>query len=892
MKMKIGYLILVGIAFASSVWAQTERFTPSSEQLEIFKKLPREQQRALAQKYGLDLASMNLGAETQETQDPIAEPYVLPRPNMANDFYPEERASQPDTPESQNEELKPFGYDLFAGQPTTFAPVSKAPVPSNYLISLGDKLVLNTYGKESLEVDLNVNRQGQVMIPGLTPLNVAGLTYSEAKQAIKQHVEGQSIGVTAHVNFGELGSIQVFVLGDAYVPGSYVVSSLSTITHALFVSGGIKNIGSLRDIQLKRAGKRISTLDLYDLLLHGDTRNDAMLQSGDVIFIPSVGHQVAVDGAVNRPSIYEVKSNETYGQLLEMAGGSTGAAYLDKVNAYSYAHGSRQIQTLDLQHEQVLNKPLNDIAKIHVPEAGERLRDAIQLIGEVSRPGYYQWLDGITLSSLIDSETGFFTENTDIDYAFILRREGTDLSVIQFSPAKLLAKESADLALHKEDKIFVFSNSTKIEQLLSFEQMGSSDDNNDLIKEKVEAKLEEQFFWDMYAKFEEVDRRLTSSNLTLPNLFELENRDFIALVQRYEIYRWDINSRYYLMWAVYKMLLDANRIGESLPLVEITGNVRHRGAFPLSASGSLAKVIEAAGGLTDVASPIIKISRESQNSVEQFDVHIEQAADFIIQAKDKIAVFTKPEVNEFARVQIKGEVRFPGTYTVKRGELLSSLIAKAGGLTEYAHSDAAIFTRESLKVKEKKNLLNLAEDLRKQVAAKRLTNNTGQSSAVNYQELQKVLSDLTNTKAIGRMVIDLPAMLDGKIKADVELVRGDMLIVPPLSQTVSVVGEVFVPTSHRFNSDFNLEDYIASSGGVKQLGDDTNIFVIRANGAVLRPSSSSGFWYNTADENSLKPGDTIVVPLEANPVDNLTLWSSVTQILYQTGVAIAAIGSL
>ena len=892
MKIKIGYLIAVGIAFASSVWAQTDGFTPSSEQLEIFKKLPREQQRALAQKYGFDLASMNLGAETQETQDPIAEPYVLPRPNMANDFYPEERASQPDTPESQSEELNSFGYDLFAGQPTTFAPVSKAPVPSNYLISLGDKLVLNTYGKESLEVDLNVNRQGQVMIPGLTPLNVAGLTYSEAKQAIKQHVEGQSIGVTAHVNFGELGSIQVFVLGDAYVPGSYVVSSLSTITHALFASGGIKNIGSLRNIQLKRAGKRISTLDLYDLLLHGDTRNDAMLQSGDVIFIPSVGHQVAVDGAVNRPSIYEVKSNETYGQLLEMAGGTTGAAYLDKVNAYSYFHGSRQIQTLDLQHKQVLNKPLNDIAEIHVPEAGERLRDAIQLIGEVSRPGYYQWFDGITLSSLIDSETGFFTENTDIDYAFILRREGTDLSVMQFSPAKLLSKESADLALHKEDKIFVFSNSTKIEHLLSFEQMGSSDDNNDLIKEKVEAKLEEQFFWDMYAKFEEVDRRLTSSNLTLPNLFELENRDFIALVQRYEIYRWDINSRYYLMWAVYKMLLDANRIGESLPLVEITGNVRHRGAFPLSASGSLAKVIEAAGGLTDVASPIIKISRESQNSVEQFDVHIEQAADFIIQAKDKIAVFTKPEVNEFARVQIKGEVRFPGTYTVKRGELLSSLIAKAGGLTEYAHSDAAIFTRESLKVKEKKNLLNLAEDLRKQVAAKRLTNNTGQSSAVNYQELQKVLSDLTNTEAIGRMVIDLPAMLDGKIKADVELVRGDMLIVPPLSQTVSVVGEVFVPTSHRFNSDFNLEDYIASSGGVKQLGDDTNIFVIRANGAVLRPSSSSGFWYNTANENSLKPGDTIVVPLEANPVDNLTLWSSVTQILYQTGVAIAAIGSL
>lgn len=890
MKIKIGYLIAIGIAFASSVWAQTESFTPSPEQIEIFKKLPKEQQQALAEKYGIDLAAIGLSEQNSEGEDTLATPYMLPRPGMISDYPQQNTPIEEPEKDAEDEELKPFGYDLFAGQPTTFAPVAKAPVPANYLLSLGDKLVLNTYGKESQEVELSVNRQGQVIVPGLTPLNVAGLTYSEAKQAIKQHVEGQSIGVTAHVAFGELGSIQVFVLGDAYVPGSYVISSLSTITHALFASGGIKEIGSLRNIQLKRAGKLVATLDLYDLLLNGDTRNDAMLQSGDVIFIPSVGQQVTVDGAVNRPAIYEVKNNETYAQLLDMVGGATSDAYLDKVSVYNYSRGSKQIQTLNLLQAQVLDKPLSDVAEIRVPEAGQRLQDAIQVIGEVSRPGYYQWFEGISLASLVDSETGFFTENSDINYGVILRQSGEGASIIQFSPATLLLDGTADVALAKEDKIFVFSTNTKTEQLLSFEQLASSEDNNDLVKERVEAKLEEQFFWDMYAKFEEANRSKPVTELLLPTLFELENQDFTQLIANYEIFRWDTNSRYYLMWPIYKMLLDANRIGETLPLVEITGNVRHQGAFPLAESGSLATVIEAAGGVTDAASPVIKISREGMNGVQQFDVHIDMSGDFIVQPKDKIAVFTKPEVNEFAQVHIKGEVRFPGTYTVKRGELLSSLIIKAGGLTEYAHSDAAIFTREALKVKERKNLLNLAEDLRKQVAAKRLTNNVNESSTVNYQELQKVLKDLTNTKAVGRMVIDLPAVLDGETGADVELVRGDVLIVPPRSQTVSVVGEVFVPTSHRFNPEFNLDDYIASSGGVKQLGDDSNIFVIQANGSVLRPSA--GFWYSSSSENSLKPGDTIVVPLDANPVDNLTLWSSVTQILYQTGVAIAAIGSL
>ncbi|UAA39635.1 SLBB domain-containing protein [Paraneptunicella aestuarii] len=894
MKNRFGYILCLFLVFSPLAFAQ-QAFQPTKEQLEIFKKLSPEQQEALAKKYGMDLNMLGMGDGTStNSSKELSSPYMLPRADGMNKEQDKQAQEYYEQTDEEEDELKPFGYDLFAGQPTTFSPLAKAPVPSNHLMGLGDKLLISLYGKVNEQYDLEVNRQGQVVVPGLPPMNVAGLTYSEAKDFIKQRVEEQNIGVSAHVAFGELGSIQVFVLGDAYTPGTYTVSSLSTITHALFASGGIKEIGSLRNIQLKRAGKVVVNLDLYDLLLRGDTKDDVLLRSGDVVFIPSVGKQITVDGAVNRPAIYEVKPGETFKDLLAMVGGPANEAYLRKVSVYQYKNGTKHIQNVDLNKSAQLQKTVENVAQVIVPNAGERLQDAIQLLGEVTRPGFYEWYEGISLLSLIDSETGFFTEHSDINYGLLLRRNNGEIQAIQFSPAKLLTDKSYDKPLMPEDKLFIFSTNTKSKQLLSFEELTGEESKQDLIKERVEKQIEEQFFWDLYANLDEEDdanikQKKEEVTTDLPTLFELENESFSELVEKYKIYRWDTSSRHYLLWPAYKMVLDANRIGSVLPLIEVSGNVRYPGAYPLSEGGSLEDALDAAGGVTDLASPMIKVSRETPSGVEQFDVNIKVAKDFLISGKDKISVFTKPEANDFAQVQIRGEVKFPGTYTVKRGELLSSLIAKAGGLTKYAHADGAVFTRESLKSKEKENLLALADELRKQVAAKRLTNNVTDSSNVNYNELQKVLADLTNTEAVGRMVIDLPSLLEGNLDSDVELIRGDILVVPPRSQTVSVVGEVYLPTSHRYRTGLSIDDYLDSSGGVKKLGDEDNVFVIQANGSVIRPDK--GFWYSSAS-SSLKPGDTIVVPLDANPIDNLTLWSSVTQILYQSGVAIAAIGSL
>ena len=190
------------------------------------------------------------------------------------------------------EALKPFGYDLFEGVPSTFAPVSDIQVPVDYIVGPGDTMDIQLYGNQPANYELTVERDGRINFPKLGPIMVSGMTFDAARATIEQRVAKQLIGSRVSVTMGNLRSIRVFVLGEAEKPGSYTVSGLSTMTNALFVSGGVKKIGSLRNIELKRNGRLITTLDLYDLLLHGDTSGDRQLLPGDVIFIPPIGHTV------------------------------------------------------------------------------------------------------------------------------------------------------------------------------------------------------------------------------------------------------------------------------------------------------------------------------------------------------------------------------------------------------------------------------------------------------------------------------------------------------------------------------------------------------------------------------------------------------------------------
>ncbi|HEX3845746.1 MAG TPA: SLBB domain-containing protein [Steroidobacteraceae bacterium] len=734
------------------------------------------------------------------------------------------------------EALKPFGYDLFEGEPSTFAPVADIQVPPDYRVGAGDSLHVQLYGNEPARYDLTVQRDGRVEFPKLGPIDVSGMTFEQARDTIEQRVSKQLIGSRVSVSMGELRSIRVFVLGEVEKPGSYTVGGLSTMTNALFVSGGVKHIGSLRNIQLKRDGRLISTLDLYDLLMHGDTSGDRQLMQGDVIFIPPIGNTVSVEGAVRRPAIYELRSERTAGQSLEMAGGPLPDAdqklgQLERI----LPSDLREMRNVDLTAPAGRDTPVENGDVLTVPEILPTLEHSVVLTGYVFRPGQFQYHPGMRLSEVIPS----FDElrpNADQHYIMIRRQIPPDqrIEVVSADLVRALAARgtAADPELKPRDKIYVFDLSTDRARIL---------------------------------------------------------RPLIREIQ----------------------LQATPEIPEQV--VSIDGQVKAPGHYPLERSMRVSDLIRAGGSLDDGAF-------RAQAEITRYDVNEsggrttqlipidlgairrgDAAADLALQPYDVLVIKPIPSWVEPGTIELAGEVRFPGKYPIHQGETMSSVLHRAGGFTDFAFVEGAVFTREELKKREKEQLDLLANRLQSDLAALSLeavagsaaTNSgAGGSAAQGLVVGQQLLSQLRDTKPVGRLVIDLNRVVKGPVGSpeDVVLRNGDKLLVPKKSQEITILGEVQSPTSHVFEAGLTRDDYIARSGGSTQKADRKRIYVVRANGDVVSGERSG--WFRRKQSVEIRPGDTIVVPLDTERIRALPLWQAVTTIIYNLAVALLAVRSV
>jgi len=358
--------------------------------------------------------------------------------------------------------LKPFGYDLFANAPTTFAPAASIPVSSDYLLGPGDTLDILFYGKTNNAFSLEINREGFVDFPQLGPVGLAGLNYGEAKDMLQARISAQIIGTQVSISMGSLRSMQVFVLGEAFKPGAYTVSSLSTITHALVSSGGVSDIGSLRNIQLKRQGNVVATLDLYDLLLLGDTSNDIRVQAADVIYIPTVGDLVSIEGQILRPAIYELKGGESAQSLIDLAGGMGPKAFaqsarLQRINA----DGFMTVVDIDLTTAVDRSLALRRGDHLAVDAITDYKKDIVTLSGAVRHAGDFSWREGMRVSDVI-SDRDQLNPDTDLDVALLVRElsNSADIEVLIVSLGSILSDDTAEdnLTLESRDKLVVLSD--------------------------------------------------------------------------------------------------------------------------------------------------------------------------------------------------------------------------------------------------------------------------------------------------------------------------------------------------------------------------------------------------------------------------------------------------
>jgi polysaccharide export outer membrane protein len=375
-------------------------------------------------------------------------------------------------PTDISRELRQFGYDFFRKDVSTFTPVTNVPVGPDYVIGPGDSFTIYLWGKAEETYNVSVNRDGCIYVPRLGTLNVSGLTFSELKSHLERKFKQYYPDFDMSITMGRLRTIQIFIVGEANNPGTYSVSSLSTIITALFAAGGPSKNGSLRDIRLYRNGDTIKRLDLYDFFIKGFKGDDARLQSGDTLFIPVLGPVVGIAGLVKRPAIYEMKGSQTIGEMVEIAGGVLPIGYLQNVVVERVrGHDRRVIKSFNLdpsydRTDENLKMPLSDGDVIKIYPIHKRLRQVVYLEGHVKYPREYELRPGMRLGDIIRSYDDLLPEPYR-PQAEIIRFVPPDLhpEIVGFNLGALLAgDETQNLALQDLDRIIVYDTWEKQEK--------------------------------------------------------------------------------------------------------------------------------------------------------------------------------------------------------------------------------------------------------------------------------------------------------------------------------------------------------------------------------------------------------------------------------------------
>ncbi|CCN70266.1 OtnA protein (fragment) [Vibrio nigripulchritudo SFn118] len=613
------------------------------------------------------------------------------------------------------------------------------------------------------------------------------MTFSDVRDFLNQRVKEQMIGVRSDISLGEMHTMQVFVMGDAYKPGAYTVSALTTISQAIYYSGGFSESGALRNVQLKRNSQVIRKLDMYDLLLKGDVRH----------------------------------------------------------------------------------------------------------------PGYIEWKSGLRIADLFQSVDTSFNSTADVSYAVVVREINPqrDIEVYQVSLANaILSPTSKDnLKLNSRDRVLVFNrfNNEDLDTLADQETVTKAKTLEQAQLQAQQEQLKEQEVMSSSVAVSSatpLEKGSKQSKIVFRGK-EITKDDFEALKQ---------NTRRTLLAPVLLQLQQQSRLGLAPQIAEVFGEVKHPGRYPITPRMTISTLIEAAGGLTynaftinaELARTVIN-SKDERASIDVERIDLRQAiqgstaADAIIVGRDRLNILEKPNVKLQSTVTLQGEVRFPGTYTVRQGETLGELLERAGGLTEFAHPQGAIFTREALRLQEQKLLNQYAADMRAETAKKTFRADSNMGSVISDPDKTlKFVEEASRSKALGRMVVQLNRILKDQRSADFMLEDGDFLFVPTFRNTVSIMGEVQVPITYLLDNKLDVDDYLNKAGGAKKQADEDRIFVVRADGSVYKPTS--GYWFGNNHEE-LKAGDTIVVPIDTDYRDALSTWTAATQILYQTGVAINAL---
>ncbi len=790
-----------------------------------------------------------------------------------------------------------YGVNLFRKPPSTFAPLNMAPVTPDYVVGPGDELLIQVWGQVTLNSRYRVDRSGSIYIPQVGTIHVAGLTFGQMQDYLKSQMGRVFRNFDLNVNMGSLRSIQVFVVGQARRPGSYVISSLSTLTNALFATGGPTPQGSLRHIQLKRSGKVVVDFDLYDLLQRGDKSNDVQLLPGDVIYIPPVGPQVAVAGSVNVPAIYELKSKDstTIGDVLELAAGMTSVASGEKIRLERVDdRRMRSISevSLDAQGRATI---LHDGDLLELVAIVNQYKNAVTLRGNVANPGRYTWKPGMRVRDLLPDKDALITRD------YWLKRSQLGQPTLTYIPTCPPTttygipnlRYGIPVGEEGEDPNWRYS-STRNPYLIGMEFGNTSqnapknpydanpDDPNDA------AGIDGQLNCIKVPEYALSTRGLNSNNYpqSSNNTSNSTNNTNTTLP----------NERQDNFGA------NNNRTSAASASIGSTSRNSSAGQFRPRNNVKLSE--------PDIDWSYAVIERQSKENLTtsllpfnlgKIVLQGDESQNLELMPGDVVTIFSKadirvPQSEQTRFVRLEGEFVSSGIYSVLPGETLRELVKRAGGITPDAYLYGSEFTRDSTRRVQQQRLNEYVDQIALQVSTN-ATNNLGSAISPQataalsaaQQQNENVIRSLRQARATGRIVLNLaPDSQNVADLPDLPLEDGDRFILPRIPSTVSVDGAVYNQNSYLYDPHKRLGDYIRDAGGANRDADKGRAYVIRASGSVISKQYSSTLRGNSFNSIRLYPGDTAVIPLNLDKGKTLRLVVNLAQIVGQFGIAIAA----
>jgi len=354
----------------------------------------------------------------------------------------------------QQNTKKVFGRDIFNNRALTFEPAMNIATPQNYLVGPGDQIIVDVYGASQRTVSETVSPDGTITIPGYGPIQLAGLSVSAAKEKLRSTLGSRYASSRINMTVGQTRSILINVMGEVKVPGTYTLSAFATVFHALYMAGGINDLGTLRNIKVFRGGHQISTVDIYDYILNGRMTGNVRLQDNDVIIVGPYDALVEIEGNVKRPMFYEMRKNESVSTLLKYAGGFSGNAYKKSVRLLRKT--GRLKSVYNVEEFDMSSFQVDDGDVVSVDSILDRYENMVEVKGAIFRPGLYQLGNEInSVRSLIQHAEGV-TEDAFTNRGVMHRlKEDRTLEVIPVDVKGILAGTSPDIPLKNEDVLFI-----------------------------------------------------------------------------------------------------------------------------------------------------------------------------------------------------------------------------------------------------------------------------------------------------------------------------------------------------------------------------------------------------------------------------------------------------